>query len=418
MHNQYEGVTTRFLRSDERQVVCEDNSLPLVIEAHLSKDKAFLQQFLRRNSAQILADITTFGAVLLRGFTIESDEDFENTVTQIDGFQGISDAFMSEEGRTHVGSLRFVLHTNSVYKTGGTLYLGGFHSENYYSPDVPGYIFFCCLQASTTGGETGMINMEAVYNALDPNIQQQLEKNNFFVAKWTLQEVAKRYNISHSKIEQICAKFKLPIVGSGTNRLILLYKPNVLINPKTQKKSLQINLFEITRLNKILRKHFLQDYQGKEWFWHRFVWRLPASVLKILEYCYLMCASFFHSPKQSIAILKTKLARLKSSFFTRKFDKRRVEECFNKNAIDDLAGLMRQHYSSCLWQKGDILLIDNKKIMHAGMPGSGERIIRALIGNSLDLSYLPHQTGLVEAVERPDETIGYYADSHVNNTGA
>ena len=118
--------------------------------------------------------------MLLRGFAVVSDEDFGKTVLAIQGFRGISDAFMSEEGRIHAGNLKYVLYTNAVYKTGGTLYLGGFHSENYYTPDVPSYICFCCFKPSVLGGETGLINMEKMYQHLDEELKKKLENNDFF----------------------------------------------------------------------------------------------------------------------------------------------------------------------------------------------------------------------------------------------
>ena len=72
-----------------------------------------------------------------------------------------------------------------------------------------------------------------------------------------------------------------------------MYKPNIFEHPYTKKQSLQINLFEIAGLNEEMRACFMNDYKGKTWFWHRFVWRmLPASVLSILEFFYIMCASF------------------------------------------------------------------------------------------------------------------------------
>ena len=140
MDKEYTGVITRFLSKDERLIVSEENEMPLVLEAKDSTDLQFLQEFLASNSAKIIEDIAQYGAVLLRGFDVASDQDFENTVLKIQGFKGISEAFMSEEGRIHAGDLKYVLYTNAVYKTGGTLYLGGFHSENYYSADVPSYI--------------------------------------------------------------------------------------------------------------------------------------------------------------------------------------------------------------------------------------------------------------------------------------
>ena len=158
MHKAYQGVITRFLRKDERFTLSDEEELPLVLEADGAVDPEFLQVFLSSNSRQIIDDMAKYGAVLLRGFDVATDEQFEKIILSIPEFRGISDAFMSENGRTQVDGLKYVLHTNSVYKTGGTLYLGGFHTENYYSPDVPGYICFCCFQASHAGGETGLIN--------------------------------------------------------------------------------------------------------------------------------------------------------------------------------------------------------------------------------------------------------------------
>lgn len=141
MH-EYTGVCTRFLHDDERFILSDEKEMPLVIEAQGIKTAAFLHQFLAANASQLVADIAKYGAVLFRGFDIHSDQQFEKAITSIPDFHGISEAFMSENGRTHVDDLKYVLHTNSVYKTGGTLYLGGFHTENYYSADVPSYIGF------------------------------------------------------------------------------------------------------------------------------------------------------------------------------------------------------------------------------------------------------------------------------------
>jgi hypothetical protein len=411
MNNRYADVITRFLREDERLILSEEKEMPLVIEAKNARDITFLHGFLRSNSIQILADIAKYGAVLLRGFEINSDENFEKTILSIQGFQGISDAFMSEEGRTHVDNLKYLLHTNSVYKTGGTLYLGGFHSENYYSPDVPAYICFCCHKPSTTGGETGLVNMEKIAPLLDEKLKNNLKKTSFFVSKWLISDVAERYQISSEKIEKICQHFELPIMKAGKDKFILMYKPNIFVNPDTKKSSMQINLFEIPGLNAELRKCFIKDYQGKTWFWHRFFWRLPPSVLKIIEFVYIINASFFSSPKNSLNILKSKFKTYKASAKLATFSENRVGECFNKTEIKKLAREIRNHYSSCLWKSGDILLVDNKKIMHAGMPGAGPRLIRAMICNPLTMKYSCMDPGEIVSKNRDGESIGFYMAS-------
>lgn len=414
MHNGYAGVVTRFLHQNERLILSEENEMPLVIEADGSTDLKFLKEFLASNSAQIIEDIAQYGAVLLRGFDVASDEDFENTVLNIQGFKGISEAFMSEEGRIHPGELKYVLHTNAVYKTGGTLYLGGFHSENYYSPDVPGYICFYCHKPSDLGGETGLINMEKIYQHLNEELKQKLEKNTFFVSKWLVSDVAKRYQIPIETIGKICEHFDLPIVGKGTEQFILMYKPNIFEHPLTKKKSLQINLFEIVSLNAEMRKCFMNDYKGKTWFWHRFVWKLPSSVLSVLEFVYIIFSSFFYSPKNSFEIVRSKFNTYTASIKKNNlppFNDIKVGSCFNDQDVIELAKLIRNYYSSCLWKKGDILLIDNKKVMHAGMPGSGARLVRAMICNPLDMNYSFLKPGTIDCRERTSETIGFYMAS-------
>ncbi|MFA6301995.1 MAG: TauD/TfdA family dioxygenase [Legionella sp.] len=407
-HKPYQGVRSRFLREDERLIVSKEQEMPLVIEAEDHRDPAFLQQFLADNSSQLISDLARYGAVLLRGFAIKTDEDFEKTVLSIPEFKGISEAFMAENGRVHVGDLKYVLHTNAVYKTGGTIYLGGFHTENYYSADVPAYICFCCLEPSTLGGETGLINTEKVYRSLSASLQEKLEKNPYFVGKWLLSEVARRYQISENHVKKICEQFKFPIIGEGEDQLILMYKPSVFEHPFNQKKALQINLFELPTLNKELRKRFMDDYPGKTWYWHRFFWKLPLSIFNAIEHTAVAIIAFFHSPKHSLKILKNKWKTYRASKFNKEqmTNTQRVGDCFSDAEVKDLARVMREQYCSCIWQKGDILLVDNRKVMHAGMPGIGPRIIRAMICNPIQMDYTDAAPGCLVAEDRVTDTVG------------
>ncbi|MGM9454609.1 TauD/TfdA family dioxygenase [Legionella bozemanae] len=409
MHKEYQGVVTRFLRQEERLILSEEKEMPRVIEAEGSTDVEFLQQFLASNSKQIIEDMAHYGAVLLRGFNISTDEQFEKIILSIPEFRGISEAFMSENGRVHVDNLQFVLHTNSVYKTGGTLYLGGFHTENYYSADVPSYLCFCCFQPSELGGETGLINTQKIYTHLQDELKQKLEKNAFFVCKWSVAEIAERYQIPQDAVKKICKKFNLLLAGEEEEQFVYMYKPSVWEHPLTKEKALQINMFELPTLNYELRKCFMKDYKGTSWFWHRFFWKLPTSIFNSIESLAIIFISFFNSPKNSYKILRTKFSNFKANRKSTSSSAHMVKvgSCFNDKEVKELAQLMRHYYSSCLWKKGDILLIDNKKVMHAGMPGTGPRLIRAMICNPLDV-HCSAEAGFLVAKERMSDTIGAY----------
>lgn len=412
MMSEYPDLITRFLRDDERLILSDEKEMPLVLEAIHQRSPEFLQQFLATKANKLIDDLAKYGALLFRGFEIDSDAKFEQTLLSIPQFQGIDGAFMAENGRDYVAGHRYVLMTNSVYKTGGTLYLGGFHTENYYSADVPGYLAFCCLEPSSLGGETGIINTEKIYNELDENLQARLEKDAFFVSDWLVSEVAKRYQLSTEQVEEVCEKFSLPRIGEGDNRLILMYKPSVFQHPLTQEKALQLNLFEIATLNDELRKCFMVDYQGKAWFWHRFFWKLPKFAFNLLEHLAIIPIAFFNSPKKSLQIVRNKIAKSKAHKKNNlNFSEQKVGHCFDEQAVKALAKSMRKHYSSCLWQRGDILLLDNKKVMHAGMPGKGPRLVRAMIGNPLAMDYLATGPGCLDYREQRPESIGAFLQS-------
>jgi hypothetical protein len=254
-----------------------------------------------------------------------------------------------------------------------------------------------------------LVNMEKVTQSLSDELKQKLEKNTFFVGKWLVTEVAERYQITTDAVMEICKHFDLPIVGSGKDRFVLMYKPSMFTHPITNKKSFQINLFEILPLNKEMRKCFINDYPGSAWFWHRVVWKMPAFILKSLEYVYLTMASLFYSPRESFKILLAKFNLYRATMMNHStYNDVKVGSSFNDKDVKDLARLIRKFYSSCLWKKGDILLVDNMKVMHAGMPGAGSRLIRAMICNPLDMKYLYMQPGSLYCKSRSTQSIGYW----------
>ena len=115
-----------------------------------------------------------------------------------------------------------------------------------------------------------------------------------------------------------------------------------------------------------------------------------------------------------LAQLASSFSRLNTFNASRKippFNQTRVGSCFNDKEIKELANLIRSHYSSCIWKRGDILLVDNKKVMHAGMPGTGPRLIRAMICNPLQMNYSSVESSIIDCSERSGNTIGFFMSS-------
>jgi hypothetical protein len=123
-------VRARFLTGRERSFVGVRDDVPLVLEPTRSRWSGGLDEFLTENSSQIVELLYRYGALLLRGFEIETEESFRLAVERVDRFRVMPAYFMAETGRLPVAGETGVFHTNIHKKTGGGFAVGGLHSEN------------------------------------------------------------------------------------------------------------------------------------------------------------------------------------------------------------------------------------------------------------------------------------------------
>lgn len=400
MLSQYNDVVWRPLSDSERGVSSSEGDTPLVIEPLKSSSVSFLHEFLQSHSAQIRAALVRHGALLIRGFDVTSSRDFEQTILRIRGMSGMSELLLSEPGRTLADGTQFVFHTNSLVKTGGTTVFDDFHSENYFAPDVPRYVSFFCLTPSTLGGETGLINLRKLYVDLPESVKAMLEERACFVARYALADMECRYGLRTEAIEKFCAEVGLSALSVKARRYVAVYKPSVIRHPVTHDKVLLLNFLNIPGLRKALLREFLPDYRGHEWLKHRLTWRLPLiyglvhpdGVLRTLYRRVLRGAA---QKAGSKAYLLMDDARLAGSFFS-------------ASDVQLLARSMRHRYSSFLWKRGDVLILDNLQLAHAGMPGQGKRNLRVMLCNPVSLPYSEASAGLhrIDEVSETPMTLG------------
>jgi alpha-ketoglutarate-dependent taurine dioxygenase len=384
MMERYVGVTTRYLRAEERCFSYSEQQTPLVIEPLNSPSMGFLGSFLHSHSTKVLEDIAIHGAVLFRGFDFTSIAEFERQVLSIDGIQAMSEMFMSEPGRRLVDGTKFVYHTNTLFKTGGTLAFGGFHTENYYIPDVPRFISFFCLKPSRIGGETGLVNTAKLFNDLDSELRRKLEGKAYHVHRIPFSSIASRYKVEKKQIEQFCSSVKLKITSYNDEHFVDIFKPSVIVHPITKESALTIHFseeFNKRRFDQKVLQYFLGDYDDMWWLLHRINWKYPA----LLRYAKSIYAYFRHPMRL--------LQQARDCFFKSELGapvalsprSERLEDHLTDQEIDTLAIAIRNRFSSFYWRRGDVIIIDNLKIAHAGMPGYGSRELRVLLCNRVPL---------------------------------
>jgi alpha-ketoglutarate-dependent taurine dioxygenase len=385
----------RYLRDKERNLPTLEKSIPSVLEPRIAEEKKALKQILSNHSDEILNEVSKSGALLLRGFEVKSEQEFEQAITGIKGIRGMNSYFMAEHGRTLIDGTNFVFYTNKFAKTGGTLAFGGFHNENYYSTDVPGFICFYCIKKPLLGGETGLVDMSKVYEDLSDELKTKLAATSFHSNRWRAGQIAERYGISTDKVIDNCEKYGLELEKSSAGEaFISMYKPG-LLKKRTNNQLAFLGNFgkEIPGLNAYLNSLFLQDYKGLKWTWHKLAWKYPfvmrlskttpRSIYQMLKYAIV---KRLVKPPQTLTAPVSKAAGLKTP--------QKIATIFTNDEMKALAVSMHRHFASFPWKDGDIVIVDNLRLAHGGMPGMGSRIIRALLCNSLKVDVSAKRPGL------------------------
>lgn len=374
MNSPYDDVICRFLCRAERRVSTDQESTPLVIEPLKSSSSTFLREFLERNSQSIIRDIAKYGALLLRGFEIDSSSSFEKAILSIHGMRGMRDILFQLPGRLQpVPGSQFVYPTSITSrgeKTGGTLKFELFHSENYGFPDVPSYVGFFCGKPCWLGGETGMINVAHLYSNLPQGLKQRLESSACLVQLHSIPAAARKYKLTEQELRDFASKTKLPVVQLGEVPYVAIYKSSVLEHPITRERTLTVNFNWIPTLQREVIDTFLNNYGGVRWTIHRSLWRSPwlGCIARTLR-------GSGETPDDHVYVIGDSPVTHTTS----------LSSLFSAEDVRSIALIMRRSYSDFVWRKGDVLLLDNLKIAHSGMPGMGSRQLQIMMCNPLRL---------------------------------
>jgi alpha-ketoglutarate-dependent taurine dioxygenase len=394
------AIIGRAARDEERRYPALDADVPLVLEARGGVSLGALRDHLARRSDAVMALLYQHGAILLRGFPVASTRDFEETLLSVRSLRAMPGYFMAELGRVRVSGSTSVFHTNAFVKTGGTLYFGGFHSENYYSSDVPAFIAFCCFKAPRLGGETGMVHMARAYQELSEALKTKLEAEPSCAMSWSIEAIARAYGIREEAALALCREVGFSIAASHGERRAILEKPNVLVHPVTGLPSLHLNVSgEVRGLDEHLRRRMSSAFDGPEWTLHRLGWRYPKAGDAINSFYRVL--DVLHKPKVISALV--------SEYVVEPFMQRRraangpsapalprAGRLLNDDDVRALAEAMARHTNIFTWRRGDILILDNLQMLHNGMPGFGARHIEAELCNPIPMRW-PMRGGVMRA---------------------
>jgi hypothetical protein len=159
------GVNLKEVSLTKTEYLAEGETLPLVLRPTAEVN---LADWARGNREYIETELQRHGALLFRGFRLNSSERFEEVAV------AICQQLFTEYGdlpRQDARSSR-VYNSTPYPETGMILY----HNESSHIHQWPLKIMFYCDTAARSGGETPIVDGRKVYRDLDPAIRQRFEE--------------------------------------------------------------------------------------------------------------------------------------------------------------------------------------------------------------------------------------------------
>ena len=159
------GVDLSQVRTIKTELLAPNLKLPLVITP--DSTDIDLVEWAGENREFIEARLLDHGAILFRGFAINSVPEFESFANAVcpDLFADYGDLPRAEMGGKVYGSTPYPEEERIL-----------FHNESSHMHRWPMLIWFYCVEAAQRGGETPVVDCRQVYRELEPSIRDRFER--------------------------------------------------------------------------------------------------------------------------------------------------------------------------------------------------------------------------------------------------
>jgi alpha-ketoglutarate-dependent taurine dioxygenase len=275
----------------------------------------------------LAAKLVAHGGILLRGLHLGGVEEFERFIRALS--DEVLDYTFRSTPRTRVGGK---IYTSTEYPADQSIPL---HNEMSYTRSWPRKIWFCCLQAAASGGETPIADSRKVYAEIPRSIRERFAASGVMYVRnygsgldlpW--QEVFQ--TADRGEVEAFCRRSGIDLEWRGQDELRTRQACQATARHPETGEGLwfnQAHLFHPSSLEPELRRFLLEELgeQG-----------LPRQA--------------FYGDGSAI----------------------------EAGVLDEIRAAYQRHQVTFPWHEGDVLMLDNMLVAHGRRPYEGAR--RVVVG--------------------------------------
>ncbi len=303
------------------------------VACYSAKKERNILPFIRMHEAAIQNQVHENGGLILRNFSLRSLSEFNTFARTLT--PELLDYTNRSTPRTKVGGK---IYTATEYPAHKTILP---HNENAYTLVWPEKIFFFCLIPAETGGETPIVDSRQVYNRIKPSIRDAFnDKQILYVRNYTpgldlsWQEVFQTDD--KQEVEQYCNTHKIAFTwhSQTNNNLELTTKqvcPASLRHPIT----------------------------------HEHVWFNQAHLFHT--------SGLDEEEKQALIATVGENALPRNSYYG---DGTELPE----NDLKHIRDIYDAEKITFPWERGDVMILDNRLMAHAREPFTGTRKVFVAMG--------------------------------------
>jgi alpha-ketoglutarate-dependent taurine dioxygenase len=298
-----------------------DLGFPLVLSP--TADDFDLLAWAKESKGEIRELLNKHGAILFRGFDIETVEQFEKFVALATTDECV-EYREAATPRSHVNGNVF---TSTEYPSAETIF---FHNENSHTTTWPLYLAFYCKIPSESGGATPLTNCRKIYQDMPAELIEKFESKKVLYARNFGYGVGidwlKGFPVNNKEeMDEYCEQFDMTSQWREGQKLNITYKRWATL------------------------KHPVTD--EKVWFNHGTFF------------------NFFSLTKDTQSLISQYIGKENTPSDTSYGDGSPIDEA----TIEQLKMLYVKHSVSIAYHKNDVLLIDNMLVAHGREPYTGER---------------------------------------------